>query len=190
MGKECRFRLEISIAGQLEEAMFIDFFLPLMENNDSGDEEDIFYGSRSNSKKPQDEEICVMDTSPEVDSMQHIVSLFMSLQTDAGDDSDYSTLYSEGNASSHSSSSNNPSVICNVTKIWDEYLIEIVVYSWLSPAKFLDFVETVPSFNRPAHDQIYKAIHIYLKVGLIKLLASALLLVNIIDSVDISKIHN
>ena len=49
--------------------MFTDFLLPLMENNDSGDEEDIFYGSRSNSKKPQDEEICVMDTSPEVDSM-------------------------------------------------------------------------------------------------------------------------
>ena len=105
----------------------------------------------------------------------------MSLQTDARDDYDYSTLYSEGNSSSHSSSSNNPSVICNVTKIWDEYLTEIAVYSWLSPAQFLDFMETVPSFSRPAHDQIYKAIHIYLKVGLIKLLVSALILVNIIE---------
>ena len=55
MGKECRFRIEIKIAGQLEEAMFIDFLLALMEKNDSGDEEDIFYGSRSNSKNPQDE---------------------------------------------------------------------------------------------------------------------------------------
>ena len=108
--------------------MFTYFLLPLMEKNDSGDEEDIFYGSRSNSKKPQDEEIFVVDTSPEVDIMQHIVSLFMSMQTDVGDDSDYSTLYSEGNANSHRSSSNNPSVICNVTKIWDGYLTEIAVY--------------------------------------------------------------
>ena len=55
VGKECRFSLEIRIASQLEQAMFIDFLLPLMEKNDSGDEEDIFYGSRSNSKKTQDE---------------------------------------------------------------------------------------------------------------------------------------
>ena len=105
----------------------------------------------------------------------------MSLQIDARADYDYSTLYSEGNASSHSSSSNNPSIICNVTKIWDKYLTEIAVYSWIFPAKFLDFVETVPSFSRPAHDQIYKAIHIYLKVGIIKLLASVLILANIIE---------
>lgn len=162
VGKECRFRLEIRIAGQLDQARLADFLLPLTKKNDNGDDEETVYDShRSDSKKRQEEEICVTDTSPEVDSMQHIVSLFMSLQ-DVGDDSDYSTLYSEGNASSRSSSSSNPSV-CNVTKIWDEYLTEIAVYPWLSPAKFMDFVETVPSFSRPAHDQLYKAIHIYLK---------------------------
>lgn len=163
VGKECRFRLEIRIAGQLDQARLADFLLPLMKKNDIGDDRETVYdGYRSNSETPCEEEIYVVDTSPEVDSMQHIVSLFMSLQTDVGDDSDYSTLYSEGNASSRSSSSSNPTV-CNVSKIWDEYLTEIAVCPWISPTKFLDFVETVPSFSRPAHDQLYKAIHTYLK---------------------------
>lgn len=96
-----------------------------MNKNDNGDDRETVYdGYRSNSETPCEEEIYVVDSSPEVDSMQHIVSLFMSLQTDVGDDSDYSTLYSEGNASSRSSLSSNPTV-CNVSKIWDEYLTEI-----------------------------------------------------------------
>eukprot|EP01018_Ginkgo_biloba_P030336 Gb_38662 [translate_table: standard] len=140
---ECRAGLELRIAGQLEQATVTDFLLPLKTDDDNHDDDG---GS--------------LLGSSEIDSMQQIVHVFMSQQTDVGDDSDH-TLFSEGNTSSHSSCSN--PCVCNVAKIWDEYLTEIALYPKLSPAKFMDLVETVPSFSRPAHDQLYKAIHIYLK---------------------------
>ncbi|KAH9287854.1 hypothetical protein KI387_031971, partial [Taxus chinensis] len=138
--KGCSIKLENKIAAQLDQATAADFLLPLKNDNDEIDDLGIL----------------------EMESMQHIVSLFMSQQTDVGEESDY-TIFSEGNASSHSSSSSNP-FACNVTRVWDEYLTEMATYSNVSPAIFLDLVETVPSSSRPVHDQLYKAIHLYLKI--------------------------
>ncbi|GLJ53570.1 hypothetical protein SUGI_1142810 [Cryptomeria japonica] len=138
--KGCSFKLENRISSQLDQATAADFLLPLKNYNDEIDDLGIL----------------------EIESMQHIVSLFMSQQTDVGEESDY-TLFSEGNASSHSSTSSNP-FVCNVAKVWDEYLTEIATYSNVSPAIFLDLVETVPSSSRPVHDQLYKAIDLYLKM--------------------------
>ena len=97
--------------------MVADFLLPLKNNDDVIDNLGIL----------------------EVESMQHIVSMFMSQQSDVGEESNY-TLFSEGNSSSHNSTRNNP-FVCNVAKVWDEYLIEITTYSNVLPTIFMDWLK-------------------------------------------------
>lgn len=135
--EECTFKLEKRSAAHMEQATIADFLLPMKNEKDEMEDLGIL----------------------EIVSMQHIVSLFMSQQADVCDESDY-TLFSE-RTSSHSSSSSNP-FACNVGKVWDEYLTEIATYSNVSPSMFLDLMRTVPSSSRSVHDQLYKAIHIYL----------------------------
>ncbi|KAH9307622.1 hypothetical protein KI387_035533, partial [Taxus chinensis] len=137
--KGCSIKLENKITTQLDQATVVDLLLPLKNDNDEIDDLGIL----------------------EMESMQHIVYLFMSQQIDVGEESDYS-IFNEGNASSHSSNSSNP-FACNVIRVWDEYLTEMATLSNVSPDIFLDLVETVPSSSRPIPDHLYKDIHLYLK---------------------------
>lgn len=51
-----------------------------------------------------------------------------------------------------------------VAKLVDGYLQEIAKDVNLSLSKFITIAETVPEFSRPDHDDLYRAIDIYLKV--------------------------
>lgn len=56
--------------------------------------------------------------------------------------------------------------LSSVAKLWDDYLTEVSFEAKLSPAKFADLIERVPAYARVTHDNVYKAIHSYLKVKL------------------------
>lgn len=56
--------------------------------------------------------------------------------------------------------------LSSVAKLWDEYLTEVSFEAKLSPVKFADLIERVPTYARVTHDNVYKAIHSYLKVKL------------------------
>lgn len=54
-----------------------------------------------------------------------------------------------------------------IAKLWDQYLAEIAFDSSLAPARFADLIDRVPDRMRAVHDDVYHAIHAYLKVTLI-----------------------
>lgn len=56
------------------------------------------------------------------------------------------------------------SSVLKVGKLIDGYLSEIARDPNLPLAKFVTLAETIPTFARPVHDDLYKAIDIYLKV--------------------------
>lgn len=137
---ECRLQLEKRIAAQLEQATVTDFLLPL---------------------KTEEEQILASRT--EIESMQKIVSQFISMQTNVGFEYSSDYHFSHGRMNScESFSCVNPHVSA-VAKVWDEYLAEIAFDQSLSPPVFLNLIDTVPSSTRVSHDRLYKAIHIYFK---------------------------
>ncbi|EFJ37894.1 hypothetical protein SELMODRAFT_74587, partial [Selaginella moellendorffii] len=53
--------------------------------------------------------------------------------------------------------------VSSVAQVWDQYLSEIACDGKISPQKFSELVEVVPAYARANHDQLYKAIHMFLK---------------------------
>eukprot|EP00250_Pteridium_aquilinum_P007409 c17132_g1_i1 orf=870-2462(-) len=51
-----------------------------------------------------------------------------------------------------------------VSKLIDAYLAEIAIDPHLELSKFMTLAKSVPSFTRPLHDGLYRAIDVYLKV--------------------------
>ena len=51
-----------------------------------------------------------------------------------------------------------------VAKLIDSYLAEIAVDPCLEISKFISLAKSIPSFARPMHDGIYRAVDVYLKV--------------------------
>lgn len=50
-----------------------------------------------------------------------------------------------------------------VGKLWDEYLAEVAFDLSIAPARFTELVERVPAHMRVTHDDVYRAVHTYLK---------------------------
>ncbi|KAJ7521346.1 hypothetical protein O6H91_19G049100 [Diphasiastrum complanatum] len=136
VSSECIIKLETRISSQLERATVEDLISPIEGLPNEA------CGSRA-----------------QVESIKHIVHLFMSQKQGSNGSFDDQHLY----ALTLSQTLKCDAVVA-VSKLWDEYLSEIAFDSGISPSKFCDLVETVPSYVRRSHDQLYKAIHSYLKV--------------------------
>lgn len=143
---DCRSQLESKIAGQLELATISDFLYPFKSGEDEGGGCGI--------------------SAVEVSCMRRIVNSFMSQQRSLTD-------YPSGTVSSHDAHAvPDENFYCAysvsaVAKVWDEYLAEVARDPSLTPAKFAELAEVVPSYARATHDHLYKAIHVYLKVCLV-----------------------
>ncbi|KAH9328961.1 hypothetical protein KI387_001069, partial [Taxus chinensis] len=142
---ESKAQLHTRIASQLDLATIEDFLLPVLTEN------------KNNFR---------ITCTPEVESMRTIVSMFISQEYMNGrtDESAELGLGCEEalNRSSTSWCSFNKSTVSTVANMWDEYLAHIALDAVLSPSKFLELVEVIPTSARSAHDMLYKAVHTYL----------------------------
>ncbi|BBN02181.1 hypothetical protein MPTK1_2g13430 [Marchantia polymorpha subsp. ruderalis] len=134
---ECKNQLEARISSQLELATITDFLYPFKIAEDS----------------------CI--SAAEVSCMRRIVTSFMAQQRALSDCTD-----GLPNISADETPENAYCVyaVSAVAKVWDEYLAEVARDLSLSPSKFLELAEVIPSYARATHDHLYRAIHVYLKV--------------------------
>eukprot|EP00253_Pinus_taeda_P010924 PITA_10924 len=141
---ESKEQLQSRIASQLDLATIEDFVLFVPAENSNG----------------------IDAVSPEVKTMQSIVSLFISQESvnTRSDDSEFNMGFEEAEEQSTTSAScvlnrNKVSVVAN---LWDEYLARIALDVKLSPSKFSDLIEIIPASARCTHDILYKAVDTYL----------------------------
>lgn len=109
--------------------------------------------------KEDKENSCVLRS--EVDSMERIVKLFFSWHQGLNDAGGKDMTRDPVPAFSKCIQK-----LSTVAKLWDDYLTEVSFEAKLSPVKFADLIERVPAYARVTHDNVYKAIHSYLKVNL------------------------
>ncbi|XP_002970702.2 BTB/POZ domain-containing protein At5g48130 [Selaginella moellendorffii] len=121
--RDCRVQIESRIACQLDLATIEDLLMPFK------------------SARQAPTLLC------ELDSMKHVVALFMA----------------QCRAVDSSTGLANWEPIANVARVWDEYLTEIGYSGSITPTKFAELIDAVPGFVRVSHDQLYKAIHVFLK---------------------------
>ncbi len=135
---ECRMQLETWIALQLEQANLNDLLLPSKAERDSS-----------------------YVLTSEVEAMERIIKLFVSRHRGFSEPLSISGAMCGDPVPEFTHSFH---AISTVGKLWDEYLAEIAYDLSLTPLRFADLVEKIPSYARLTHDRMYKAIHTYLEV--------------------------
>jgi len=104
------------------------------------------------------------DTVCDVDLMIHIVEHYMTQfqgnQAQMGSSVDF-----DSDASLTTTTAIHGS-LRKVAKVIDRYLAEIARDANMPMSKFIQLAASVPDFSRPVHDGLYRAIDMYLKVGL------------------------
>ena len=94
--------------------------------------------------KKEKESRCVLKN--ELESMERILKLFLT-RFRVFDDSRAGDM----------------AILSVVAKLWDEYLAEIAFDLNITPARFAELIERIPANMRVMHDEVYSAIHTYLK---------------------------
>eukprot|EP01018_Ginkgo_biloba_P017576 Gb_32071 [translate_table: standard] len=141
---ESKTQLQARIASQLDFATIEDFLLPV------------------STEKCNNNSIAL---SPEVESMQCIVSIFISQQsynTNPHHDSELMGFDGLIGDQSSTRSCDSKNAVSTVANLWDEYLAQIAFDARLAPTKFSELIEIIPSSARRTHDLLYKAIDTYL----------------------------
>ncbi|XP_024515905.1 BTB/POZ domain-containing protein SR1IP1 [Selaginella moellendorffii] len=139
---ECRLQIETRIACQLELASVDDLLLglPLKDGRTS---------------------------KAQLESARQIGSLFLQQQQQQQQDD-----RKQGGGGSHVFSSSrdetllfftNIEAVNTVSKIWDGYLEYLGYDPGINPVTLSDLIDVFPACARTSHDQLYKAIHVYLK---------------------------
>ncbi|KAH8944239.1 hypothetical protein BDL97_13G098800 [Sphagnum fallax] len=134
---DCRMQLETWIALQLEQANLNDLLLPSKAERDSS-----------------------YVLTSEVEAMERIIKLFVSRHRGFSEPLSISGAMCGDPVPEFTHSFH---AISTVGKLWDEYLAEIAYDLSLTPLRFADLVEKIPSYARLTHDRMYKAIHTYLE---------------------------
>lgn len=141
---ESKVQLQARIASQLDLATIEDFVLPVLTEN-------------SNS---------IVAVSPEVETMESIVSLFISQEfvNNRSNNSEFNMVFegAEEQSSTSTTCGLNKNKVSVVASLWDEYLAQIALDASLSPNKFSDLIEIIPASARCTHDILYKAVDTYL----------------------------
>ncbi|XP_024532442.1 uncharacterized protein LOC9641490 [Selaginella moellendorffii] len=137
---ECKSQIETRISLQLENATLDDFLLPF---------------------KSPTKENC--ERNLELDSMKAIVARFLTQQQRNILSANSEHLLLCRGSSGSPNAIQQQQTVSSVAQVWDQYLSEIACDGKISPQKFSELVEVVPAYARANHDQLYKAIHMFLK---------------------------
>ncbi|KZV32371.1 BTB/POZ domain-containing protein-like [Dorcoceras hygrometricum] len=136
----CRTNLERRIGLQLDQAILEDILIPV---NSHGNNHSHSY---------------------DIDLILRIFSIFLNRDVDEDDDDDKRFQdESEMVFGFDSPGSPNQSSIAKVSKLLDNYLLEVAVDSNLTPSKFIALMELLPGHARMVHDGLYRAADMFLK---------------------------